>query len=533
MTKKKILCGFEATKALEKGVDTLAKAVKLTLGPKGRNVVLDRPYSTPLITNDGVTIAKEIMLSDPFENVGASIIKEVSIKTNDIAGDGTTTACVLAQGLIKEGIKNCTAGANPIMINKGIKKATQACVAKLKEMSKPITTSKEIYNVASISAGDEEVGKLIAEGFEKVGKNGVLTVEDSKTMRTYLQVVEGIEWDKGYLSPYMANDMEKMICVLSDPGILITDKKITNINEILSILEYSSSNGTPLLIIAEDYESEVLNTLVLNKLRGLLNVVAVKAPAFGDRRKAYLEDIATLTGGTYISSENGTNLKDADYTFLGHTKSAKITKDTTLLTGGLGDPKKIEARIKLVKAQVDECDNDFDRESLKERLAKLSGGIGVIYVGSSTEVEMQEKKLRIEDAISATKSALEEGVVIGGGCALIKTLDSLSALSSTLSGDEKTGVEIVQKAIKQPLIIISQNSGLDSGVVIEKVLSIKDDKNYGLNALTNEYGDMYKMGIVDPTKVTRTALENATSVACTLLTTDCIVCDDDSEKIQK
>ncbi len=524
MNKKQIKSGFDAIKSLECGVDKLASAVKLTLGPKGRNVVLDRPYSTPLITNDGVTIAREINLSDPFENVGASILKEVSIKTNDIAGDGTTTACVLAQGLIKEGIKNCTAGANPVILNKGIKKACAKCIDTLKTMSKPITTSKEIFSVASISAGDEEVGKLIAEGFEKVGKNGVLTVEDSKTMRTYLQVVEGIEWDKGYVSPYMANDMEKMICVLNEPSILITDKKISNINEILHVLEYCSQNSTPLLIIAEDYETEVLNTLVLNKLRGLLNIVAVKAPAYGDRRVAYLQDIAVLTGGTYISNESGLNLRDANATHLGRAKTIKITKDSTLLTGGYGNPNDIESRAKLIQSQIDECASDFDRESLKERLAKLTGGIGVIYVGSNTEVEAQEKKLRIEDAISATKSALEEGVVIGGGCALIQTLPYLSKLADSLTGDEKTGVEIVMSAITQPLKIIAQNSGLDSGVVIDKVLS-SNIPNFGLNALINEYGDMYTMGIVDPTKVTRSALQNAVSVACTMLTTDCIVCD--------
>lgn len=524
MTKKRICSGFDAIKALEKGVDTLASAVKLTLGPKGRNVVLDRPYATPLITNDGVTIAREIVLEDPFENVGANILKEASIKTNDIAGDGTTTACVLAQGIIKEGIKNCTAGANPVVLNKGIKKAYEVCVENLKRISRPITSNKDIFSVASISAGDEEIGHLIADGFEKVGKNGVLTVEDSKTMRTYLQVVEGIEWDKGYLSPYMANDMEKMICNLSDANILITDKKISNINEILPILEYSSQNSSPLLIIAEDYEAEVLNALVLNKLRGLLNVVAVKPPAYGDRRVAYLQDIAVLTGGTYISNESGLSLKDASLNHLGKARTIKITKDSTLLTGGYGDPNQIEARIKLIESQATQCESDFDRESLKERLAKLSGGIGVIYVGSSTEVEAQEKKLRIEDAISATKSALDEGVVIGGGCALIKGLPALQDLASSLIGDQKTGVEIVMSAIKQPLKIIAQNSGLDEGVVVDKVLS-STTPNYGLNALTNEYGDMFDMGIVDPTKVTRTALQNAVSVACTMLTTDCIVCD--------
>lgn len=522
---KQLLNGFEGIKAIERGVDTLANAVKLTLGPKGRNVVLDRPYSTPLITNDGVTIAKEIVLSDPFENVGASILKEVSIKTNDIAGDGTTTACVLAQSIIKEGIKNCTAGANPVIINKGIKKGVGICVKTLKDMSLSINDSHDIFNVASISAGDEEVGHLIAEGFEKVGKNGVLTVEDSKTMKTYLQVVEGIDWDKGYVSPYMATDMEKMTSLLDNAYVLITDKKINNITEILPLLENVSASSSPLLIIAEDYESEVINTLVLNKLRGILNVVCVKAPAFGDRRKAYLQDIATITGGTYISEELGLNLKDANINMLGRAKTIKVTKDATLLTGGYGDKEDIDKRISLVKHQIEECESDFDCESLKERLAKLSGGVGVIYVGSATEVEMQEKKLRIEDAISATKSAIEEGIVIGGGCALINCITPLEKLKENLSGDEKTGVDILIKAISSPIKIIAENSGVNGEVVINKVMENKDKINFGFNGLTNEYVDMITNGIVDPTKVTRTALENASSVACTLLTTQCIVCD--------
>lgn len=522
---KQLLNGFDGIKAIERGVDTLANAVKLTLGPKGRNVVLDRPYSTPLITNDGVTIAKEISLADPFENVGASILKEVSIKTNDIAGDGTTTACVLAQSIIKEGIKNCTAGANPVILNKGIKKGVATCVKALKEMSLSVNDSHDIFNVASISAGDEEVGRLIAEGFEKVGKNGVLTVEDSKTMKTYLQVVEGIDWDKGYVSPYMATDMEKMTSLLDNAFVLITDRKINTINEILPLLESVSSSSSPLLIIAEDYEGEVINTLVLNKLRGILNVVCVKAPAFGDRRKAYLQDIATITGGTYVSEELGLNLKDANLNMLGRAKTIKVTKDNTLLTGGYGAKEEIEKRITLVKRQVEECESDFDREALKERLAKLSGGVGVIYVGSATEVEMQEKKLRIEDAISATKSAIEEGIVIGGGCALINCITPLENLRDSLSGDEKTGVEILIKAISSPIKIIAENSGVNGEVVINKVLENKDKKNFGFNGLTNEYVDMISSGIVDPTKVTRTALENACSVACTLLTTQCIVCD--------
>lgn len=522
---KQILNGFESIKAIERGVDKLANAVKLTLGPKGRNVVLDRPYSTPLITNDGVTIAKEIVLADPFENVGANIIKEVSIRTNDIAGDGTTTACVLAQSIIKEGIKNCTAGANPIIVNKGIKKGVKICTTRLKEMSIPVNDTHDIFNVASISAGDEEVGRLIAEGFEKVGKNGVLTVEDSKTMKTYLQVVEGIDWNKGYISPYMATDMEKMIAVLENAYVLITDKKINSINEILQLLESVSSSSSPLLIIAEDYESEVVNTLVLNKLRGLLNVVCVKAPAFGDRRHAYLQDIAIITGGTYISEELGLSLKDANISMLGRAKSIKISKDNTLLTGGFGNKSEIENRISLVKRQVEECESEFDRETLKERLAKLAGGVGVIYVGSATEVEMQEKKLRIEDAISATKSALEEGIVVGGGCALINCIPALHALSDTLSGDEKTGVEILLKAITSPIRLIAENSGIGGDVVIEKVLENKNIKNYGFNGLTNDFVDMIECGIVDPTKVTRTALENASSVACTLLTTECVICD--------
>ena len=530
---KQILNGFEGIKAIERGVDQLANAVKLTLGPKGRNVVLDRAYSTPLITNDGVTIAREIVLSDPFENVGASIIKEVSIKTNDIAGDGTTTACVLAQNIIKEGIKNCTAGANPVILNKGIKKGVKVCVNKLKEMSLSINNAHDIYNVASISAGDEEVGRLIAEGFEKVGKNGVLTVEDSKTMKTYLQVVEGIDWDKGYISPYMSTDMEKMIAVLDNTLILITDKKINNINEILHILESASTSSNPLLIIAEDYETEVINTLVLNKLRGILNVVCVKAPAFGDRRKAYLQDIAVLSGGTFISEELGLSLKDADVSMLGRAKCVKVTKDSTLLTGGFGDEIEIEKRISLIASQIMECESDFDKESLKERLAKLSGGVGVIYVGSTTEVEMQEKKLRIEDAISATKSALEEGIVIGGGCALINCIAPLKDLSKTLTGDEKTGVEILISAISSPIKIIAENSGMSGEVVINKVLENRDKTNFGFNGLTNEFVDMIECGIVDPTKVTRTALENASSVACTLLTTECVVCDIPEKSMNK
>lgn len=527
---KQILSGFEGVKALERGVDAVANAVKLTIGPKGRNVVLERKFGTPLITNDGVTIAKEISLANPFENMGASLIKEVSIKTNDIAGDGTTTACVLAQSIIKEGVKNCTAGANPVILKRGILKAISTCVAHLKEISKPVNNNKEIYQIASISGGDEEIGKIISEAFEKVGKDGVITVEDGKTLKTQLKVVEGMQFDRGYLSPYMVTDSEKMVCDFSDAFILITDYKINNMQDILPLLESIANSGKPLLIIAEDIENDILSALVLNKLRGALNVACVKAPAYADRRKAYLQDIALLTGGEFISQELGLSLKDVGFEQLGKARNIKITKDSTTISGGQGDNVKIKERVSQIKGQIKDCDNDFDKEKLEERLAKLTGGVAVICVGSATEVEMQEKKLRIEDAISATKSAVEEGIVAGGGIALISCMEKVALLANDLSGDEKTGCNIILNALQQPLKLIADNSGVDGSIVLYNVLqgNVKN-KNYGYDALKNDYVDMIENGIIDPTKVTRSALENAGSVASTMLTTDCLVCDLDQK----
>lgn len=521
---KQILTGFDAIKKLETGVKKLSSAVKITLGPKGRNVVLDRKFVTPLITNDGVTIAKEITLPDPFENMGANLIKEVSIKTNEVAGDGTTTACILAESIVSEGVKNYTAGANPIILKKGIQKATNTVVEKLKKISTPISSNKEIFQIASISAGDEEIGELIAKGFEKVGKDGVITVEDSKTTKTELKIVEGLQFDRGYLSPYMVNNTDKMECALTDCYILITDKKIKNLNEIITTLEAVSQSGKSLLIIAEDIENEVLSTLVLNKLRGALNVVAVKSPGYADKRKALCEDIAVLTGGMFICDELGLELKDTGIEKLGYANSIKVTKDSTTISGGTGDKERIESRIKEIKGQIEMADNEFDKNRLQERLAKLIGGIAVIYVGSATEVEMQEKRLRIEDAIEATKSAVEEGIVSGGGIALINCISDVEELVSTLNGDEKTGAEIVLKSLTAPLKMITTNAGIDGSVVIDNIRKA-NSKNYGYNALTNEYVNMIDAGIIDPTKVTRTALENATSVASTLLTTEVIVCD--------
>ena len=521
---KQILVGFEAVKKLESGVRKLSSAVKITLGPKGRNVVLDRKFATPLITNDGVTIAKEITLPDPFENMGANLIKEVSIRTNEVAGDGTTTACILAESIVSEGVKNYTAGANPIILKKGIQKATSVAVEKLKKISTPISSNKEIFQIASISAGDEEIGRLIAEGFEKVGKDGVITVEESKTTKTELKIVEGLQFDRGYLSPYMVNNTDKMECNLQDTYILITDKKIKNLNEIISTLEAVSQSGKSLLIIAEDIENEVLSTLVLNKLRGALNIVAVKSPAYADKRKAICEDIAVLTGGTFICDELGLELKDTDITKLGYASNIKVTKDSTTISGGAGRKEKIDARAKEIKGQIDTADNEFDKNRLQERLAKLLGGIAVICVGSATEVEMQEKKLRIEDAIEATKSAVEEGIVSGGGIALINCIPEVKNLTESLSGDEKTGAEIILKSLTAPIKMITANAGTDGAVVIENIMKSKNS-SYGYNALTNEYVDMLGAGIIDPTKVTRTALENATSVASTLLTTEVLVCD--------
>ena len=525
---KQIISGFEAIKKLESGVRKLAGAVKITLGPKGRNVVLDRKFATPLITNDGVTIAKEISLSDPFENMGANLIKEVSIKTNEVAGDGTTTACILAESIVSEGVKNYTAGANPIILRKGIQKGIETATAHLKEISTPVSSAKEIYQVASISAGDEEIGKLISEGFENVGRDGVITVEESKTLKTELKIVEGMQFDRGYLSPYMVTNTDKMECILNDSYILITDKKIKNLTEIIGVLERVSQSGKGLLIIAEDIENEVLSTLVLNKLRGALNVVAVKAPGYADKRKALCEDIAVLTKGTFICDELGFDLKDTDITKLGYANSIKVTKDSTTISGGAGTKEALDNRVSEIKGQIEQADNEFDKNRLQERLAKLTGGIAVIYVGSATEVEMQEKKLRIEDAIEATKSATQEGIVCGGGIALLQCVDSVQNLVNNLSGDEKTGAEIVLKSLYAPIKMITQNAGVDGGVVINNILT-HNSPNFGYNALTNEYVDMLESGIIDPTKVTRSALENAGSVASTLLTTEVLICDQEDK----
>lgn len=521
---KEIIDGFDAIKKLETGVKKLAKAVKVTLGPKGRNVVLDRKYATPLITNDGVTIAKEITLTDKFENMGASLLKEVSIKTNDIAGDGTTTACVLAESMVCEGIKNYTAGANPIILKKGILKACDVIAIHLDEISTPIKDNKEIYQIASISAGDEEIGQLIADAFNKVGTNGVITVEDGKTFKTELKVVEGMQFDRGFLSPYMVTNPETLEANLDNAYILLSESKITNINQLLPILEQASNKNIPLLIIADEIENEVLATLILNKLRGNLNCVAVKSPAYGDKRKGFMQDIAVLTGATVVSDEVGITLNNLTFDMLGKAKSVKVTKDSCLISGGYGDKEKIEQQVSKIKAQINIAESDFDKEKLSERLAKLTGGIAVIYVGSTTEPEMQEKKLRIEDAISATKSATLEGIVPGGGVALIKCIPQVDKLINTLNGDEKTGAEIVKKAILAPINQISENAGINGGVVVEKILN-SSDNNYGYDALNNQYVDMMKSGIIDPTKVTKTALLNAGSVASIMLTTTCLVTD--------
>lgn len=526
---KQIKYGEDARKALEKGVNVLADTVKITLGPKGRNVVLDKKYGTPLITNDGVTIAKEIDLTDPFENMGAQLIKEVSVKTNDVAGDGTTTACVLAQAIIREGLKNFTAGANPIILKKGIQKAIETATAELKKISKEVSTSKEIAQVASISAGDDEIGSLIAKAMEKVGADGVISVEEAKTMKTELSVVEGMQFDRGYLSPYMSTNMEKMVAELENPYILITDKKISTIQDILPLLEQIVKVGGKLLIIADDIEGEALATLVLNKLRGTFICVAVKAPAFGDKRKALLEDIAIVTGGKVISEELGLDLKQTDLSMLGRARFVKVDKDNTTVVDGAGEKNDIADRIKSIRAQLETVTSDYDKEKLEERLAKLAGGVAVIKVGAATEVEMQEKKLRIEDALAATKAASQEGVVPGGGVALLKTAGKLNALVAKLSGDEKTGASIVLRAIEEPIRQIAKNSGVDGGVVVNKIYEHIDDANYGFDALNNKYVDMVESGIIDPTKVTRSALENAGSVASVLLTTECLVADVEEE----
>ncbi|MEG2158684.1 MAG: chaperonin GroEL [Clostridia bacterium] len=521
---KQIKYGIEARNSLQAGVDKLANTVKITLGPKGRNVVLGKKYGSPLITNDGVTIAKEIELEDAFENQGAQIIKEVSTKTNDVAGDGTTTAVVLAQAIIAEGSKNVAAGANPIILRKGIDKAVAVAVEKLKKISTPITNKSNIAQVASISASDESVGELISTAMEKVGKDGVITVEESKTMKTELNVVEGMQFDRGYASPYMATDLDKMVADLDNPYILITDKKISTIPEVLPILEQVVKTGQKLLIIAEDVEGEALTTLILNKLRGSFVCVAVKAPGFGDRRKAMLEDIAILTGGTVISEEVGLELKSTSLDQLGRAKQVKIDKDNTLIVEGSGNSKSVAQRIAQIRNQMAETTSEYDKEKYQERLAKLAGGVAVINVGAATEIEMKEKKMRIEDALNATRAAVEEGIVAGGGIALLNTLPEVEALILTLDGDEKTGAKIVASALVSPIKQIAENAGVDGSVIVYNVLN-KNQQNYGYDALNGKYVDMVEAGIIDPTKVTRCALQNAASVASTLLTTECLVVD--------
>ncbi len=521
---KQIKTGEEARKALEVGVNTLANTVKITLGPKGRNVVLDKKYGAPLITNDGVTIAKEIELEDPFENMGAQLVKEVSTKTNDVAGDGTTTAVVLAQAMISEGLKNLAAGANPIILKKGIMKAVDTAVDSLKASSKVIDGKKAIAQVASISAGDEDVGKLISDAMEKVGKDGVITVQESKTMKTELTTVEGMQFDRGYASAYMVTNTDKMEAVLDSPVILITDKKISSIQEILPVIEPIAQQGMRLLIIADDVEGDALAALVVNKLKGVFNCVAVKAPGFGDRRKAMLEDIAILTGGQVLSSDLGLEFKDFTMDMLGKAVQVKVDKDNTTIIDGAGDPNEIKARIDAIKAQISETTSEYDREKLQERLAKLAGGVAVINVGAATEVEMKEKKLRIEDALAATRAAVEEGIVPGGGIALLSTVPAIKRLAQTLKGDEKTGAEIVAKAVEAPLRQIAMNAGLDGSVILNKVMTAKK-ANYGFDFMTNEYTDMVASGIIDPTKVSRSALQNSASIASTLLTTESLVTD--------
>ena len=521
---KQMVYGEEARKALLSGIDQLANTVKITLGPKGRNVVLDKKFGAPLITNDGVTIAKEIELDDAFENMGAQLVKEVSIKTNDVAGDGTTTATLLAQALIREGMKNVTAGANPMILKKGISKAVDATVEALKKNSKQVEGSKDIARVATISAGDEFIGNLIAEAMEKVGNDGVITVEESKTAETYSEVVEGMMFDRGYITPYMCTDTDKMEAVIDDAYILITDKKISNIQEILPLLEEIVKAGQKLVIIAEDIEGEALTTLILNKLRGTFTCVGVKAPGFGDRRKEMLRDIAVLTGGQVISSEIGLELKDATLAQLGRARQVKVDKENTIIVDGAGDPDEIKGRVSQIRAQIESSTSDFDREKLHERLAKLAGGVAIIKVGAATEVEMKEKKLRIEDALAATKAAVEEGIVAGGGTALLNTISSVAALVDTLEGDEKTGAKIVLKALEEPVRQIAANAGLEGSVIVNNIMTA-NKVGYGFNALTEEYADMMDSGIVDPTKVTRSALQNAASVASMILTTESLVAD--------
>ncbi len=518
---KEIKYGADARTALEAGVNQLADTVKVTLGPKGRNVVLDKSFGAPLITNDGVTIAKEIELEDAFENMGAQLVKEVATKTNDVAGDGTTTATVLAQAMVNEGMKNLAAGANPIILRKGMKKATDLAVEAIAEMSSVVTGKEQIAKVAAISAGDEEVGNMVADAMEKVSNDGVITIEESKTMKTELDLVEGMQFDRGYISAYMATDMEKMEANLDDPYILITDKKISNIQEILPILEQIVQSGAKLLIIAEDVEGEALTTLIVNKLRGTFNVVAVKAPGYGDRRKEMLKDIAILTGGQVISEELGLSLAETTINDLGRAKSVKIAKENTIIVDGLGDSAEIEARVGQIKAQIEETTSEFDKEKLQERLAKLAGGVAVIRVGAATEPEMQENKLRMEDALNATRAAVEEGIIAGGGSAYIHASKKVAEFVNTLEGDERTGAAIILKALEAPLFTISNNAGLEGSVIVNKVR--ESEPGVGFDALHSEYVKMVDAGILDPAKVTRSALQNATSVASTLLTTESVV----------
>ncbi len=520
---KEIKYGAEARKALEAGVDQLADTVRVTIGPKGRNVVLDKSYGAPLITNDGVTIAKEIELEDPFENMGAQLVKEVATKTNDVAGDGTTTATVLAQAMIKEGMKNLAAGANPIVLRKGMKKATDAAVESIVSMSEKVSGKEQIAKVAAISAGDEAVGNMVADAMEKVSNDGVITIEESKTMQTELDLVEGMQFDRGYISAYMATDMDKMEAVLDDPYILITDKKISNIQEILPLLEQIVQSGSRLLIIAEDVEGEALTTLILNKLRGTFNVVAVKAPGYGDRRKEMLQDIAILTGGQVISEEVGLELKDATMDQLGRAKSVKVQKETTVIVDGEGDKDAIAARVSQIRGQIEETTSEFDKEKLQERLAKLAGGVAVIRVGAATETEMKESKLRMEDALNATRAAVEEGIIAGGGSAYIHASKEVAKLVDSLDGDEKTGAKVVLKALEAPLFHISANAGLEGSVIINKVREAQP--GFGFDAYNETYVNMVEAGILDPVKVTRSALQNACSVASTLLTTESVVAD--------
>ncbi|MBE5731055.1 MAG: chaperonin GroEL [Clostridiales bacterium] len=523
---KQIKHGEEARKALENGVNILADTVKITLGPKGRNVVLEKKYGAPLITNDGVTIAKEIELEDPFENMGAQLVREVSTKTNDVAGDGTTTACVLAQAIIHEGLKNIAAGANPMIVKKGIAAATEAAVAHIKSISKVVDSKTAIMQVASISAADEKVGALISEAMEKVGKDGVITVEESKTMETNLSIVEGMQFDRGYASAYMVTNTEKMEAVLDNPVILITDKKISSIQEILPVLEQVVNSGSKLLIIADDFESEALATLVVNKIRGTFNCVAVKAPGFGDRRKEMLKDIAVLTGGQVISEEMGLTFKDATFDMLGRAKQVKIDKENTIIVEGAGNVEEIKDRIAAIRAQMQASTSDYDKEKFAERLAKLAGGVAVINVGAATEIEMKEKKLRIEDALAATRAAVEEGMVPGGGVALISAIPAVTKVVKSLSGDARTGAEIILKALQEPIKQIALNAGVDGGVVINNVLLKNRNKpSFGYDALNNVYCDIVEKGIIDPAKVTRSALQNAASVAAVFLTTESVIAD--------